>query len=441
MYNSIDNKHIYDNTNIGFSFQYYSPLKRDKFARKLSGYLGKTVIVKESSDDLSFTDGTIYITPEHSGGFKMSKIDTGLMPYNEAIHIMLKCMNFMNENAVTDKRTNMNIKLSLNETDLDLKYGLESINTFKYVLTLNENKIFDLWPSTGSEKQKIYQNRAIFIYPKMLYTSTLTTSLLEKMNPLEYKFPRSSYFGSDFSKVDDGYVLLKYAGGKNYPKKTDEAVELINLIAEHLYNTLNNNWSYTADERRKVQRLLEDYKKVVSSTKVYENFVNEYPDIELYIDLRRDKHMIESNYPQFRDKLFELIACCDMKKAIVNYDTHRRRLQVKGTTIKKGFSLSDIDFFESRIEADVEHCLFENCIIRNSNVSECELLSNNDVKYSRVVECLYSGQNNDIKSSYLNNPDNDLINADLINCIVENGNFTPSSTVDEKTELLNLRKK
>jgi hypothetical protein len=441
MYNSINNKFIYDNANVGFSFQYYSPLDRERFAKKLSKYLGKDVMVKESDNDLKFVDDIIYITPEYSGGFKMNKIDTGLMPYNEAIHVMLKCMNFINENGFTDKRTNMNIKLSLNESDLDLKYNLENINTFKYVLTLNENKIFDMWPSTGSEKQKIYQNRAIFIYPKMLYNSNLTTSLLEKMNPLEYKFPRSSYFGSDFSKVDDGYLLLKYAGGKNYQKKMDEAVELINYISEHLYKTLKNNWNYSLDEKRKVQRLLEDYKRVISSTKIYESFVHEYPDIELYVDLKRDKFLIEANYPQFRDKLFELIACCDMKNAIVNYDTNRKRLQIKEATIKKGFSLNDVDFFESRIEADVENCLFENCIIRNSNVNECEVLSNNDVKYSKVIECTYSGENNSIKSSYLSNSKELLINADLVNCIVENGNFTPSSSIDDKTELLNRRAK
>ena len=371
----------------------------------------------------------------------MSKIDIGLLPYNEAIHIMIKCMNFLNENAVTDKRTNMNIKLSLNEDDLDLKYQLENINTFKYILTLSENRIFEMWPSNGTEKQKIYQNRAIFIYPKMLYTSNLTSSLLEKMNPLEYKFPRSSYFGSDFSKIDDGYLLIKYAGGKNYQRKIDEAVELINYMSEHVYNTLNNNWTYTMDEKRKVQHLLEDYKKIISSTKVYENFYNEYPDLELYIDLRRDKHMIESHYPQFRDKLFELIACCDMKKATINYDTIRKRLQIKNATIKKGFSLNDMDFFESRIEADAKDCLFENCVIRNSNINDCEMLSHNNIRYSRVTECLYSGQNNTIKSSYLNNPDDNFINADLYNCIVENGNFTPSSTVDDKTEILNLKKK
>lgn len=437
MYDNIDNKFLYDNTNIGFSFQFFSPLSRKKLASKLSKYLGKNVIPLKNSKNIKFVDETVYISPDFSGGFKMNRIDTDLIPYHEAVHVMLKCMNFIDDNGFTNSRSNMNIKLSLNEMDLNLKYELENLNIFKYVLMLNENKIFKWWPATASEKEKIHQSKAIFIYPKTLYSHRLTSSLLERINPLEYNFPKSSHFGTDFSKLINGYISIRYAGGKGYQNKKNEAIDLINYVSKHTYDTLKNNWSYDTDEKRKISKVLEKYQHTIDSTKSYEIFKHSYPDISILVNLNNLTYLIESNYTIIRNKLFQLIACCEMKDAIINYDTKRQRVQVKGAKIKKGFSLSEMDFFDCYVEADTTDCLFEQCKIRNSNLDNCVLHSNNDVKYSKVIDCQYTGHLNEIRSSYINGNPKYLINAELTNCVVIDGNFSRDSKVDDKTELIN----
>ena len=437
MYNKIENKFLFDNTNVGFSFQFFSPLNRKKIASKLSKYLGKNVIPLNNKKNIKFIDETVYVSPEFSGGYKMNRIDTDLMPYHSAIHTMLKCMNFINEYGFTNNRSNMNIKVSLNEMDLNLKYKLENLNKFKYILNLKESEIFKMWPETSSEKEKIYQSKAMFIYPKELYSSRLSGSLLEKANPMEYNFPESSHFGTNFSKLRDGYISIKYAGGKNYQKKKDETIELINYVSKHLYETLSNNNSFDINEKRKIEKLLEKYQNVIDSTKSYDIFKHSYPDIHVYVDLKKHNFLIESNYKSIRNKLFELISCCEMEKAIVNYDTKRQRIQVKDARVKKGFSLNNMDFFDCYIEADINECLFENCIIRNSTLTDSMVYSNNDIKYSKLYKCKYGGYLNEIKSSYIDSDPNDIINANLSNCIVLHGNFSQESKIDNKTELIN----
>lgn len=437
MYNNIENKFLFDNTNVGFTFQFFSPLSRKKISSKLGKYLGKNVISLDNKSKIRFVDETIYISPDFEGGHRMNRIDTDLMPYHEAVHIMLKCLNFINENGFTNSRSNMNIKVSLNEMDLNLDNKLETLNKFKYILNINEKNIFDMWPESSSEKQKIHQSKAIFVYPKELYASRLTGSLLEKANPMEYNFPRSSNFGTDFSKIQEGYLSIKYAGGKNYQRKKKESVKLINYTAEHLYETLKNNFSFNIDEKRKIQKLLERYQRVIDNTKTYDTFKHNYPDIHLVVDLTRHSFLVESNYPVIRNKLFELISCCEMNKAIINFDTARKRVQVKDARIKKGFSLSNMDFFNCHIEADLEDCLFEQCIIRNSNIKESNLHSNNDIKYSKIFDCTYGGYLNEIKSSSIYSNLDNIINADLENCVVFDGNFSKESRIDDKTELIN----
>lgn len=437
MYNKIENKFLFENTNVGFSFQFFSPLNRKKIASKLSKYLGKTVIPTNNKKNIRFVDESVYISPDFSGGHRMNRIDTDLMPYGMAIHTMLKCMNFINENGFTNSRSNMNIKISLNEMDLGIKYKLENLNKFKYILNLNETSIFKMWPAVSSEKQKIHQSKSMFIYPKELYSSRISGAILEKANSVDYNFPESSHFGTNFSKLKDGYISIKYAGGKNYQKKKDETIELINYVSKHLYETLSNNSSFDSSEKRKIDKILEKYQGIIESTRTYEIFKHSYPDIHLYVDLASHKYLIESNYTTIRNKLFELISCCEMEKAVINFDTVRNRVQVKEARIKKGFSLNGMDFFECYIEGDITDCLFENCKIRNSNIKDSMIYSNNDIKYSNLSNSKYGGYLNEIRSSYIDsNPDN-LINANLANCIVLNGNFSQESKIDDATELIN----
>jgi hypothetical protein len=183
--------------------------------------------------------------------------------------------------------------------------------------------------------------------------------------------------------------------------------------------------------------MLEKYQRVIDSTKTYEIFKHSYPDIHLYVDLTNHKFLIESNYIAIRNKLFELITCCEMEKAVINFDTARKRVQVKEARIKKGFSLNNMDFFECYIEGDIKDCLFENCKIRNSNLQDNMIYSNNDIKYSNLANCKYGGFLNEIKSSYIVSNPNDIINANLSNCIVLNGNFSQESKIDKYTELIN----
>jgi hypothetical protein len=131
---------------------------------------------------------------------------------------------------------------------------------FKYILNLDEGKIFDLWPSAKSRIQKIYKNSVLNIYPKNKFIAETSIEYANPASPMDFNLPYSKYFGLNFTKLPNNYLEVRYAGGKDYEKKKKEAIELINYMAESLYATLLDNNTYTINERRKISDFMKNRK-------------------------------------------------------------------------------------------------------------------------------------------------------------------------------------
>ena len=99
--------------------------------------------------------------------------------------------------------------------------------------------------------------------------------------------------------------------------------------------------------------------------------------------------------------------------------------------------MEGVEFFNCTIEGDIKNCLFENCIIKNSKLEGCTIYSNNMVTFSKLIDCDYLGESNEITSSFLDNPDAKTINANLTECLVNRGKFTLNSEIDKSTKVIN----
>lgn len=438
MYKDLNNKQLFDNVNLGFEFEFFSPISREELAEKLSSVLGKNVIHSdEYGSDIQVTHNDFKIEPDFSGGFKMNELITGVMPYNEAVHVMYKVMNFIDENGFTTDRTGMHINISLNEFDLGLPERLQNLNVFKYILSLNEEKIFEMWPSAKSRMQKIYKNSVANIYPKNKFLSETSIQYANPNSPLDFMYPQSKYFGINFEKLREGYLEVRYAGGPEYQAKRASATNLINYIAETLQATLSSNYSYSIDEQRKVTDVVKQQRSITQSIKTYESFVKNYPNIELYVDLKNDPRIVESNYLNIRESLFDLITFGKMAKGFINYDTDSKRVQLKDSSLKEGFGIHDIDLINCSIESELTNCLLVNCKVRSSHLTECKIVTENDIRYCHVEDCLFEkGGSNRIDLSYIKSSPESIIYANLNECIVRSGIISLESQVDSKTEVL-----
>jgi hypothetical protein len=438
MYKDLNKKRLFDNVDLGFEFEFFSPLTRRELSEKLTKVLGKTVNwTNRYHAKLPLEPDTFKLEPDFSGGFKTNELVTGVMPYDEAIHTLFKICNFIGEHGFTNERTGLHINISFNEEALELKDKLQQLNVFKYILNLDEGKIFEMWPSAKSRIQKIYKNSVLNIYPKNKFISETSLNYASPASPMDFNLPYSKYFGLNFTKLSNNYLEVRYAGGRDYEMKRKDIVGLINYMAESLYETLQNNSTYTVNETRKISDFMKNRKDVLLSVKTYENFIRTFPDVKLFVDLRDDPRIVESNYSNFKEKLFELITTGNLKKGLVNYDTDRKRIQVRDSSLKECFSVTDIDFVKCYIEGEITNCKLFECKVRSSHIIDSFFMTHNDIRYSYLKECAFQRDgSNRIELTYIKSKPEHVIYGDLKECIIRSGTVDINSKVDNKTEFI-----
>jgi hypothetical protein len=441
MFKSINKKELYDNSQIAFVFEFFSPLTKQESASKIAKAVGKKVKwFSELNESFNPTDSIFKLSPTYNKGYREVSLSTGYMPYSEAVNVYLKMTHVIEAIGFTTERCGVKTKIRLDEKRLDLPIQLDKLNKLKYLLTINEDEIFNIWPQGETDRIRLKQDNLNFIKVKGIHTKIISESYIRSMSPLEFNIPSSDYFATDFSELGKGQLITNYISGKDYTAKRNEAVDTINRVIEALYETLTHNYQYTIEETSKLSKIAEHIKESAQATRSYLNFSMQYPDIEVYVNLKNTHFLIESNFNSIREPLFQLVASGAIKEAVINWDTDRQKFQIKGATIKKSILIEGVEFYDCIIEGDFNNCLFDNCTIKNSNLSECTLNNNNYIKASKIVECYYTGTTNMISSSYLNNSDNKHINAELKECLVINGIFTRDSEIDSRTHIINNKK-
>ena len=437
MYKELDKSKVYENSNLSFVFEFKSPVRRRDLASKLSKNLGKKVQWFKGVDETFKASKEVFkLSNKYNANTKTFVFETGFMQYQDAIHTMLKTMNLVDHFGYTDDRCEVKVNVNINEKRIDSGVHISKLNKFKYLIGLNEESILEDWNTGSTERHKINQNQYFHVHAKDPYNTVISSSLVERMDPHVFNFPTSDFFGHDFSSLNEGFLTINYIGGTDYQKRKNEAVSTINSVVSRLYETLESNYQYKSDEKRKIERIVEEYKSVVKATRTPLSLRSNYPNINLYYDLKGMDYLIEANYTIFREKIFELLVFGGVKIADINYDNIRKVVQVKDATINKNVILENFEFYNCIVEADTKNCLFSNCTIRNSKLNECDIISNNYIKNSKVLECKYQGSGNEITNSYIDNDPKNMIDATLKNCLVNKGSFRISSEIDKDTVIL-----
>lgn len=438
MYTDLDKSKIYEGSNIAISLEFNSPVRRRDMASKLSKNLGKKVKWFKGVDESFKPSGeTFKLSNRYSETSKMFVFETGFMQYQDAIHTMLKAMNIIDHFGYTDDRCEAKVKINIDPNVFESKTHISKLNRFKYLIGLNEEDILKEWNTNSNERFKLNENQYLHIHAKNPYYTVISSSLLERVDPYAFSFPHSDFFGHDFSNIGEGYITINYIGGKNYINKKNEAVSTINTVINRLYETLDSNYTYSVDEKRKIEKMVSNYRKTVESTKTYTSLKSNYPDINIYFDLKTTPYLLESNYVNFREKIFELLVFGGMTEGDINWDNDRKIIQVKDANIDKNIVIENFEFYNCVIEADAKNCLFNSCTIKNSKLQNCDIASSNYIKKSKVFECKYHDTNNKTVASHISSNPKDMISGEIKNCIVSKGNLHINSEVDTDTIFVN----
>ena len=431
MYTDLSKKQIYDNTMIGFTADFFSPLRRERIASKLTDALRRRVThSKAYKSGEAITEG-VRIYPNFFGGFKMNTVESGPMPYNEGINVLLKAMNAIDEFGFTNKKCKMKIRIWQDGSQMNLP-KMEHLSITKFMLNINESEILNFWKQFNTEK--VYKSSLKYVYPKNVFMTDMGSNLLENASMTSMKYPSSKFFGVGFENITKGYVEMRYVSGANYQRKKQQIVDVINNAIENVHESLAAK--YTDNDRNKMSQVITEQRRIVEGMKTYKSFAKQYPLIELHVDLKMDEQVLTQRFSEMREKLFDLVVYGNMKAGKVNLDSGSHRMQVMGSNISNGFGISGIDFFECKVEADMENCGFQSCDIRSSSMRNSSFHSNNNVRSSAIFECSFIGMANTLHEAYVDNGRDKPIEAEITESIIRRGVVTMNSTVDSFTEMV-----
>lgn len=435
MYTDLNMRPIFDNVSMGFSFEFFSPLSKKQLASKLSAATRKKIVYSymyPKSD--SVAENTVKLYPNFFGGFKMNKIKTAIMPYSESIQTALNIMNFIDEYGHTNYKCRMDMDIQMDSEKLEID-KVSRINVLKLMLNIDEGSILEYWNRDNPERA--YKNSISYIYPKNVFLSEIDSTIIEKLSRYEFRFPKSKYFGLDLDRISENLINVRYVSGKHYQKKKDKVVSLVNDIVEKVYYTLKYNNEFSDSENTKMVRTMKEQRNVIMSLKTYENFKINYPDINIYVDLKQNDEYLKSiKYNDIKQKIFELMVYGGIDRGEINFDSDRGAIQIKNTRVKNGFFLEGVEFYDSYIEGDIKNCKFYMCEIRNSKLDDCTFFNSNNIKYSYINECAFHGVDNKIRGSYVKNSPELLIEADIQSSVIRSGTLSSNAVVDADTEIL-----
>lgn len=430
----IKNREQVESAQFVLTVDFFSNKSIQQLAEKAKSALHRDIEVGATRDAWKpLQENGARLTNLYNNGFKMKRMTIGPVYYYEGVNALLKSFKFIEDNGYTNELCKVKIDLGFSKMNEGAR--IPQLNKFKFLLNFNEAKAFELWPQE-IRSSKIYKHSINLIYPKNKFIAEAAVPSGSYSSQLEFSFPRSKQFGINFERISEGFVTIKYIGGKDYEKRNTQAVELLNLVIESLFSTLKSNSIYSDRDREKIKEILTEQKSHLTALKSYATFETKFPLIKLSMDLDSRPEILGAKFNLVREKLFDLVTYGGLVRGRVNYNSETNQVEVLEGRIKNGFNLSNIIFMESSIQAELSDCTLVNCKVRSSRLLECTIFDKNDIRYSTLSNCNFNQSGvNTIQQSTIKGQPNMQVSADLTECLVVGSPLSYHATKDSKTEI------
>ena len=119
-------------------------------------------------------------------------------------------------------------------------------------------------------------------------------------------------------------------------------------------------------------------------------FRKNFPEVVLLANLIEEERVLDTIYPYVRDRIFNLMSECEIKKGYINYNSDNGKIQLKDAIIEKCYVIDGIDIFDCEITGTII-----NCDIFSSKIKNAEIFSSNLFDSSKANNCY-------VYNSYIN---------------------------------------
>lgn len=426
---------------LGFEFEFISPSDYKKIARKLSEHCGVRVLIPEVvtgvnkyalkyHTGLDVTDDIWKLEIDYSGGDKCYELITGAMSYKDAIKKLGLVLNWLSENAITDDRCAIHVNMSYDETMIKLPIDFMLLNTLKFCLNFDEDKVYKAFPKRRNSVFAKSIKKLCVNYYDIITDATI--------NEVYIDVPKSKYYGVNFSKLKDGYIEFRYMGGNGYEKKKKDIIDNINYFILYTFSILENNKLNDTDYD-KIKSIYKEYQKFID---IYKNVnkINELlPDVDFTIDLLDNKEIINTYWSMLRNKIINILVDNNLTKCSINYNSDISRIEIKNAEFKSGY-INNVTLYDCSGNIIIQDSDLIGCDFVNSHLVNCELISNNTIKNSKVEDCIVK-YNNKCINCYINSLSKDKeFHGKIEGGIIRNGFIGEEVEIGDDVIIISMKK-
>ena len=411
---------------VGFEFEFYmKDLSFYKTLELLNKELDPVKVHGFRQYHSGFTPDSknFKIEPDLSGGSNMVELVTGPMDYNDSKFYLIKILNFIQNYGYTNDKSSIHFNISFKD-DKDLN----DLNVLKLILNTDEDEIYRFFPS---RKSNIYAKSVKSIIPFKEYDFFNIPIDSVKNNIL---LPDNKYFGINFLHINDNKesqrVEYRYIGGINYESNTGNIVYFLDRFILDCYNSIDVG--FNQNDADKLELYLEENINKFKSFSKYDNFIVEFPTIQIQIDQSNMYELVSSYFGKIYEKLYDLIEGTDnLKDCIINYITATQKMEIVDGDIKGTLTLNGYEYVNCRImEGIFEHSNFYGCEINNSQISTSKIEAS-DVIGSKVLSCRV--ENSSLTNCYFMNG---VLNGDMSGGVFRSGELGPYATISSDTKVV-----
>ena len=413
------------NSILGMEFEFY--MKDLSFYKTLELLNQQLTPVKvwgfrEYHSDFTPDANNFKIEPDLSGGSNMIELVTGPMDYYDAKFYLIKIIKFIQTYGYTNEKCSIHFNLSFNGDK-----NLNDLNILKLILNTDEEEIYRYYPS---RKNNVYAKTIKKIIPFKEYDFFNIPISVVKNN---LRLPNDKYYGINFLNINNDKetqrLEFRYIGGKDFEKNLGQLIYFMERFIINTYESIDA--LFTSEDTAKLEEFLEDNIGNFKNLSKYDNFIVDFPTIQLQINQDNNYDIVSTYYEKIYSRIFNLIESTqDLKECIINYVIEKQTIEIVDANFRTSATLKNYDLINCQVEGIFEDCYFIGSEIKNSQVSKSKL-QHSDADNSKILNCKV--EQSELRNCYFMNG---YLNGDMYGGVFRSGDLGPYATMDSEVKVV-----
>lgn len=410
---------------LGFEFEFYTDRSYYKLLELLNRELSPIKVhgKRKYHSDQEVDEYNFKIEPDLSGGPNMVELITGPMPYHNAKLILLKILSILQKYAKTDDKTSIHINISFDKELTDKT--LDKLNKLKVILNVDEELVYKFFPT---RKNNFYSKsvRRLIPFKGYDYVNDAINILINNI-----QLPDTKYYGINIKEAFNGRLEFRYIGDKDYQFKTREIMELMDYFISLTWNSIDVELD--DDDIKELRKFLDENINNFKNFTKLENFIAEFPTIQLEIDKDDNFVVVKSYYSTIYGKIYDLIKnIYNLNNCIINWDTEKKKVEIVDADFQTIFDLNNLNIIDSNANGGTyNNCIFINTEVKNAHLHNCTMISCEI--YNAKMENTDVDQTCMLKNCYFYNGKMD---GEMVGGVWRSGRVGDFGTISDETRIV-----